>query len=76
MIIGPLKCPKCSSEMTEGFMLETGLLSDPRPKWVDGRPVVGALGGVKIAERDVRRIETYRCIGCGFLESYAKEPFS
>ena len=59
--------------MVEGFVLDTGLLSDPRPKWVDGRPMIG-LFGAKTAERDIRRIQTFRCIGCGFLESYAKEP--
>jgi transposase len=73
MVVGPLRCPKCGSEMTEGFLLETGLLSDPRQKWVDGRPVVGIFGIAKTAERDIRRVQTFRCIGCGLLESYAKE---
>ena len=69
-----MKCPKCSAEMVEGFVLETGLLSDPRPKWVSGRPATNAVGGIETAERDVRRIETFRCLRCGFLESYATEP--
>jgi len=61
--------------MREGFLLETGLLSDPRPKWVEGRPSVGVFtGSAQTDDRDVRRVQTFRCISCGYLESYASEP--
>lgn len=73
-MLGPVTCPKCPGEMQEGFLLETGLGSDPRPKWVSGEPSVNAFGGIQTSERDVRRVQTFRCIRCGFLEFYATEP--
>ena len=73
-MIGPTKCAKCSGDMQAGFVLESGLLSDPRPKWVSGPVEVNFAGGVNIAERDVRRMVTFRCLRCGYLESYATDP--
>ena len=67
------KCSKCSGEMVPGFVPEGGLLSRPHEVWVSGTPDRGFLS-LRISERDVRRINVYRCLRCGFLESYATEP--
>lgn len=67
------KCTKCSGEMAEGFIPELGLFSQPYAVWVSGRPQRNLLGGAKTAEADVRRIQVYRCISCGYLEAYASE---
>jgi hypothetical protein len=57
--------------MIQGFIPERGHLYQV---WVEGAVDVGLFGTVKTAERDVRRIRAYRCIGCGYIESYATEP--
>ncbi len=73
MPIGPMTCIKCSAEMIEGFIPEPPLFGRPHQVWVEG-PVQRGFFGVKTDERDVRRVRAYRCIVCGYLESYATEP--
>ena len=73
MIFGPVICPKCSTEMTEGFLYTEGISANTYTVWVQGRPEVRVFTGtINTEDRDVRRIQTYRCAKCGFLESYAK----
>lgn len=72
-MIGPDKCAKCSGDMVVGFVPEGGLGSRVHEVWIEGTPRRGFLR-LKTAEADVRRIHVYRCIRCGFLESYATEP--
>jgi predicted Zn-ribbon and HTH transcriptional regulator len=63
----PCKCPKCSAEMEEGFILE-----HRQPvRWIAGKAETSISGDVK-SSGEQRRIESYRCIGCGYLESYAR----
>jgi hypothetical protein len=76
VIVAP-KCARCGADMIEGFMVETGLLSNPRPTWAEGRPTVHVFTGtLQTSERDLRGVQTFRCIRCGYLESYATEPAS
>ncbi|MBX9771567.1 MAG: hypothetical protein K2X29_09365 [Candidatus Obscuribacterales bacterium] len=75
-----MKCPKCPSDMEEGFMPEWTHPSLSVSKWYPGAPKEAEikLMGVKVAEwlevyaDRLRLITTYRCTGCGYLESYAK----
>jgi len=39
--------------------------------WVSGRPEKGFFGGIDLDGKDGIPIQTYRCLNCGFLESYA-----
>ncbi len=64
-----LKCPKCGADMQEGFTLEHRL----PVRWIAGKPEKSLLGNLKAAEREHRLIESHRCTGCGYLESYATE---
>ena len=70
------KCAKCGSSMEEGFTLDLGHGNSPQPAaWVSGPPEQ-AFGrsfwmGIKMKAKDKRQIHTFRCIRCGFLESYA-----
>lgn len=68
-----LKCAKCSAGMSEGFIPEALFSRHRYQVWVEGPMEVGILG-VKTAERIVRRVRTYRCIRCGYLEAYANDP--
>ena len=63
------KCPKCGADMQEGFTLEHRI----PVRWIAGKPEKSFLGGINAAGREHRHIESYRCVGCGYLESYATE---
>jgi len=66
------KCPKCGEQMREGFILEHRLPS----RWIAGKPEASFLGDAKAKGREQRHIESYRCVGCGYLESYASTEVS
>jgi hypothetical protein len=40
-------------------------------KWFEGGLQIGALGGVKRSKTKPLLVRTYRCVQCGYLESYA-----
>jgi hypothetical protein len=65
-------CPKCGAEMQEGFTLEHRMAV----RWIAGKPESSIFGDIKASGREHRCIETYRCIGCGYLESYARTEIS
>lgn len=64
-------CPKCGTTMEPGFILDTGLGHANASTWIEGelgpRPWTARLEG-----RDRFAMTTYRCPGCGYLESYAR----
>jgi Domain of unknown function (DUF6487) len=60
-------CPKCGAEMQPGFILE----HRKALRWIAGEPKTSFLGDVG-ATGEQRHIESYRCVGCGYLESYAR----
>jgi hypothetical protein len=60
--------------MIEGYLLDQGHHSTLRiSRWVAGKPERGAWKGLKIGDRDVVEVCTFKCSGCGFLESYANK---
>ena len=65
-------CPKCRGQMEEGFILDETRSGNQLCSWVKGPPQEGLLGGVKTWRKERRWIQTFRCVGCGFLESYAR----
>ena len=79
----PLRCPKCSADMQQGWIPEavtqatwSGLAMPriSRDCWVPGKPEVQADGYVKTNAETWEtslRIVSFRCSNCGYLESYA-----
>ena len=68
----PSPCPKCAGPMAEGFLLELMDHGSHVPtRWVEGAPEPSFWTGVKVKDRAMLPITTYRCGRCGFLESYA-----
>jgi hypothetical protein len=66
------KCSKCSGTMEAGLLLDrTQALLYPAI-WADGSLKKKWLGGLKVADNRLYRVETWRCKDCGYLESYAK----
>ena len=68
-------CPKCEGIMEEGFFLDKTHGGYASVKWVEGEPRRSIWTGLKIGDQRKLCIITYRCLDCGYLESYArKEP--
>ena len=57
-------------------MLDRGHYGTPQAtaEWVEGEPERSIWTGIKTKNRHHYRVETYRCEGCGRLDSYAREP--
>jgi hypothetical protein len=67
------KCPKCSQPMDEGFIVDHSQGANFQAEWVEGPPQTSFWTGLKIGNAsDRRKIATFCCPRCGFLESYAE----
>ena len=66
-------CPKCNATMEEGFIVDrTYGKSQPMVEtWVEGAPEISFWTGLKMRGKEKLEVATYRCEGCGYLESYA-----
>jgi hypothetical protein len=70
----PRTCPKCSGHMESGFVIDRAPgNANFQEKWVEGLPTPSfwTRGGVKIKGRESLPVTTFRCDGCGYLESFA-----
>ncbi len=65
------KCPDCEGEMVEGFILDMTYGGQLVPRWLKGQPESSIWTGVKTKGHECRSVETYRCVKCGLLRSYA-----
>ena len=60
--------------MEKGFILDYGESNMKRVNsWVEGEPDKSFWSGIKIKDKERYSITTFRCAGCGYLESYATE---
>lgn len=64
-------CPKCQSQMVEGFVADEGYGTKHVSKWIEGTPEKSIWTGVKIGKRRKFEIRSWRCRNCVFLEHYA-----
>lgn len=71
----PRRCPKCNNTFEEGFIADNTFPARVFSAiWVEGSPEESAWSGkgsAKFAGKAKRRLQTYCCLGCGYLESYA-----
>jgi DNA gyrase inhibitor GyrI len=59
--------------MELGFLLERGDKNrGAATQWVEGTPERSFWTGVRVKNRRVLPVITYRCDACGFLASYAR----
>ena len=65
------RCPDCEGEMVEGFILDMTYGGQLVPRWLEGQPEKSTWTGVKAKGKECRSVETYRCVKCGLLRSYA-----
>ena len=68
-----VECPKCKKVMGTGFLVDRGE-SDRKHvvKWVEGIPQKSFWTGIATSKLLMLPVTTYRCTGCGYLESYAR----
>lgn len=69
----PPTCPKCAAAMEPGFLIDEGMPggSVSAPEWADGAPDRSFWSGLKLSGRERHAVTTFRCLACGYLESYA-----
>lgn len=69
-------CPKCAGNMTKGFVADYTYGSSEstiiQNVWVEGEFEKNWMGA-KVKNKKKFLMTTFRCINCGFLESYATE---
>ena len=68
-----MPCPKCSGKMQPGFIVDRfDNAHRVVSMWVEGAPQKTFWTGLSLKGRKTIDVQTLRCDGCGFLESYAK----
>jgi predicted nucleic-acid-binding Zn-ribbon protein len=65
------RCPKCSGQMEEGFVLDRTHGAQLQELWVEGPPTKSFWSGVTTKNREQIPVTTFRCSKCGYLESFA-----
>jgi predicted Zn-ribbon and HTH transcriptional regulator len=70
----PPRCPKCSGNMDESFVLDRTHGANLQSFWVEGPATKRFLGGVQLKDRERIPVTTFRCSKCGYLESFAPLP--
>ena len=70
-------CPKCETEMTQGYLFDYGFARSTVSLWFEGKPEKSVLGGAKMppAEKCLPTV-AFRCPACSYLEFYAGKDFA
>jgi ribosomal protein S27AE len=68
---GSKQCPKCSSSMSEGFIIDHTESGTTVGSWVEGQPAKSVWTGLKLGGRPKLDMAAWRCGRCGFVELYA-----
>ena len=68
-------CPKCNGKMEQGFIVDLaqGVYVS---QWAPGAPKKSFWTKTKLPVKQMIPIGSFRCMDCGFLESYAREEFA
>lgn len=67
------RCSKCEERMEEGFVVDISQGAGRVSSWIAGPPETSFWTGIKFGDRENINIRTFRCAGCGYLESYANK---
>jgi rubredoxin len=65
------KCPKCAGAMSAGFIVDETHGGAAVASWVEGEPKRSIWVGLKLRGTTPIEVTTWRCRGCGYLESFA-----
>jgi len=69
-------CPKCNSQMEQGFVMDNTYGARVVSHWAAGPPQKSFWAGTKLPEEKLIPIGTFRCSSCGYLESFAMPEFA
>lgn len=67
-----LNCRKCEQLMEEGYVIDSLAYQSKSETWIEGKKPKSIWAGLTKNNKKQFEVETYRCINCGYLESYAK----
>jgi len=71
-----LVCPKCNNAMEPGFVVDHTQRDyadeSAEPEWAEGTVQISWIGHVKMKGKERHPVQTFRCVRCGYLESYAR----
>jgi len=69
----PPRCTRCGRMMERGLIMDRarGPLETNAATWIEGAPEFHFFGGLKTRGKERHAVITFRCQGCGYLESYA-----
>jgi hypothetical protein len=67
-----MRCPKCGGPMEEGFLRDSVPGAPVQAKRAERQAPRSFWTGVVPKGREEYPVISYRCGGCGFLESYAR----
>ncbi len=74
MTVNQSQCPKCRSQMEEGFIADHAHGNATTiSQWIEGPPD-DRWWGLKTGDKEKLKVVTFRCVRCGYLESYAPVP--
>jgi hypothetical protein len=68
-------CPKCDGHMQQGFVVDSIPGGRYVSHWAPGAPVGSFWSGTKRPQGSLP-IGVFRCMDCGYLESYARDDFA
>jgi hypothetical protein len=64
-------CPKCGIRMLQGLIAPNASAASAMPCWIEGETKRGWFGIKRMPRGKPYEIMTFRCPGCGLLESYS-----
>lgn len=72
----PTTCPRCGGRMEQGFIMDFAHGALLVSQWAKGPPTKSFWTKTKKPKDGMLPVGTFRCSGCGFLESYARPEFA
>lgn len=66
------KCSKCNSNMEAGLVVDLNYAGVLPSMWIESQHGVSSVPGAQPDGRKKVKTITYRCLNCGYLDSYAK----
>lgn len=66
-----VECIRCHAKMEVGFVPDNTHSGFQQPKWSPGVPQPSFWTGLKLKADSVIPVTTFRCLKCGYLESFA-----
>jgi len=64
---------KCGGKLEDGFILDNTHGARLQSEWISGPPERSRWTGIKVKGRRQLPVTTFRCVRCGYLESYTPQ---